>query len=330
MAEPPGWDLYRSFLAVLRSGSLSGAARDLDLTQPTVGRHVAELEEALGQPLFVRSQTGLAPAPAALHLRPHAEAMEAAAAALLREASGAINEPEGTVRLTASEIIGVEVLPPILTQFRETHPKIVIELVLSNLNQDLLRRDADIAVRMARPTQSALLARRIGSIPIGLYAHRRYLTRHGTPKNLDELTGHTIIGFDSDASAIRSLRQTGLPITRALFAFRSDSDHAQIAALRNGFGISGLQKRIAARDPDLVAVLPEAFRFELEMWLVMHEDLRASRRVRLLYDHLAEALPAYAGEPSPSTKGRGPGRAKRAATPKKLRKSKRERGRGEG
>jgi DNA-binding transcriptional LysR family regulator len=320
-SEPPGWDLYRSLLAVLRSGSLSGAARDLELTQPTVGRHVAELETALGQPLFVRSQAGLSPAPAALHLRPHAEAMEAAAAALLREASGALGEPEGVVRLTASEIIGVEVLPPMLTAFREKHPKITIELVLSNLNQDLLRRDADIAVRMARPTQSALLARRLGGVPVGLYAHRNYLARHGMPRNLDELRQHAIVGFDSDASAIRSFRQTGLPITRALFAFRSDNDHAQLAALRSGFGISGCQKRIAARDPDLVAVLPEAFRFELEMWLVMHEDLRASRRVRLLYDHLADALIAYAGEPEAAA-GPGGSRKPEGGGAKKARKSK--------
>jgi len=297
----PGWDLYRSFLAVLHHGSLSAAARALDLTQPTLGRHIAELETALGQPLFVRSQAGLAPTRAALDLQPHAEAMAASAAALVRTASGARDEPEGTIRLTTSEIMGVEVLPPILTAFREAHPKIVIELVLSNPNQDLLRRDADIAVRMARPTQSALLARKLGMVPVGLFAHRRYLARHGTPQNLSDLANHAIIGFDADAGAIRSLSQSGLSITREIFAFRSDSDHAQLAALRGGFGICGCQKRIAARERDLVAILPDAFRFDLEMWLVMHEDLRTSRRVRLLHDHLADALLAYAGEPATGT-----------------------------
>jgi len=239
------------------------------------------------------------PTRAALQLQPHAEAMASAASALLRAASGALDEPEGSIRLTTSEIMGVEVLPPVLAAFREAHPKIVIELSLSNTNQDLLRRDADIAVRMARPTQSALLAKRLGAVPVGLFAHRRYIARHGMPLSLEDLVAHhTIIGFDADASALRSFRQTGLPITRDMFAFRSDSDHAQLAALRTGFGIAGCQKRIAARDPDLVPVLTNAFRFELEMWLVMHEDLRASRRVRLLYDHLAEALSPYAGEPS--------------------------------
>jgi DNA-binding transcriptional LysR family regulator len=296
---PPGWDLYRSFLAVLRLGSLSAAARELDLTQPTLGRHIQELEASLGQALFSRSQAGLMPTRAALQLQPHAEAMASAASALLRAASGALDEPEGSIRLTTSEIMGVEVLPPILAAFREAHPKIVIELSLSNTNQDLLRRDADIAVRMARPTQSALLAKRLGAVPVGLFAHRRYLARHPAPETLEELArDHAIIGFDADATAIRSFRQSGLPITRDLFAFRSDSDHAQLAAMRAGFGIAGCQKRIAARDPHLVPVLPDAFRFALEMWLVMHEDLRASRRVRLLYDHLAEALSVYAGEPA--------------------------------
>jgi DNA-binding transcriptional LysR family regulator len=317
-AAPPGWDLYRSFLAVLRLGSLSGAARELDLTQPTLGRHIQELETSLGQTLFTRSQAGLLPTRAALQLQPHAESMASAASALLRAASGALDEPEGSVRLTTSEIMGVEVLPPMLASFREVHPKIVIELSLSDLNQDLLRRDADIAVRMARPTQSALLAKRLGAVPVGLFAHRSYLNRHGVPVSLEDMAAHhAIIGFDVDAAALRTFRQTGLPITRDVFAFRSDSDHAQLAALRSGFGIGGCQKRIAARDRNLVAVLPDAFRYALEMWLVMHEDLRASRRVRLLYDHLAEALSAYAGEPAPvpvqvpENPGKSPPRKKR-------------------
>lgn len=300
MTNPsPGWDLYRSFLAVMRAGSLSAAARELDLTQPTLGRHIAELEATLGRPLFLRSQAGLSPTEAARQLRPHAEAMAAAAAALMRTASGALDEPEGSVRLTASEIVGVEVLPAILAEFHEAHPGIVVELSPSNLNQDLLRRDADIAVRMARPSQKALIARRLGTVPVGLFAHKSYLARRGTPRSLDELARHSIIGFDADAGSARSVRQAGLPVTRELFSFRSDSDHAQLAAMRSGFGIGGCQTRIASRDPNLVAVLPQEFRIDLEMWLVMHEDLRASRRVRLLFDHLARALKAYAGEPNP-------------------------------
>src|SRR3984957_10712096 len=173
----PGWELYRSFLAVIRAGNLSQAARSLALTQPTVGRHIDQLEAALDQPLFTRSPQGLRPTAAALALVPHAEAMAAAAETLLRVASGAAEEESGTVRLTASDLSGGAVLPPILARFQERHPGIVIELVLSNRTEDLLRRDADVAVRMVRPVQSALIARRIGMVPIHLYAHRSYVAR---------------------------------------------------------------------------------------------------------------------------------------------------------
>jgi DNA-binding transcriptional LysR family regulator len=289
----PGWELYRSFLAVVRDGSLSGAARALALTQPTVGRHIGALEKALGIALFIRSQNGLLPTPGALALVPHAQAMAIAAEALVREASGAAEEPSGAVRLTASEIVGAEVLPPILAAFRAQYPQIVFELALTNATEDLLRRDADIAVRMTRPTQSALVARRIGTVPIGLYAHRRYADEHGLPSTGEELVRHATIGFDRDDSGARGLTIGDVPITREFFAFRCDSDLGQLAAVRAGLGIGACQVGIARRDPDLLAVLADQVRFDLEMWLVMHEDQRMSRRVRLLFDHLAEALDEY-------------------------------------
>jgi DNA-binding transcriptional LysR family regulator len=287
------WDLYRSFLGVLRFGSLSAAARELGLTQPTLGRHVDALEVSLGTSLFARSRHGLAPTPAALALLPHAEAMEAAALALVRAASGEADEPAGAVRVTASNFIGAEVLPAMLTEFRERHGAIAIELVLSDRNQDLSRRDADIAVRMVRPTQKALVARRLGHVRIGLYAHRRYLARRAMPKSIDDLAAHDVIGFDRDNSAMRAMG-TGLAISRELFALRTDDSAAQLAHLRAGFGIGGCQLGVAARHPELVPVLAGQIGFKLEMWLVMHEDLKASRRVRLLFDHLARTLKAYA------------------------------------
>jgi DNA-binding transcriptional LysR family regulator len=288
------WDHYRSFLAVIREGSLSAAARALDLTQPTLGRHIDELEKNLRVALFARSPHGLSPTAVALDLIPHAEAMASAAAALERAASGEAEDLKGVVRLTASEIVGVEVLPPILAEFRERHPQIVLELVLSNRNQDLLRRNADIAIRMVRPTQGALVAKRIGKVRIGMYAGRRYVERYGLPDSIADLANHTLIGFDRDDSAFRSLGAIGLPVTRDIYAFRTDSDHAQLAALRAGLGIGGAQVGIAVREPDLIPVLPREMGFALEMWLAMHRDLRASRRVRLLYDHLAQTLAEYA------------------------------------
>ena len=289
----PDWDLYRTFLAVLEAGSLSGAARTLGIAQPTVGRHIEALEAALGgDPLFTRSPGGLRPTEAALALQPHAQAMALAAEALLRTVSGPSEAVSGTVRVTASEIMGGEVLPAILTDFHEQHPGVTIELALSNRQEDLLLREADIAVRMARPTQDALLARRIGSVGVGLFAHRRYLQRHGEPRTIDE-TGHVAVGFDRDPSVARAIRALNLPLDRDFFDFRSDSDLAQLAALRAGFGIGGCMYGIARRDPNLVHVLP-GVGFEMEMWVVMHEDLKSSRRMRLMFDHLVEALSAYA------------------------------------
>jgi DNA-binding transcriptional LysR family regulator len=295
----PEWSLYRSLLAVLREGSLSGAARGFGLTQPTLGRHIAELEDALGVALFTRSPQGLIPTDAALALQPEAERMAAAADALLRVASGGNGAVEGAVRVTASEVIGAEVLPAILTELHEAHPGLIIELVLSNRTQDLLRRDADIAVRMVRPEQAALLARRVGDIPLGLHAHRCYLERHGTPMTAAALWNHTLIGFDQETASARSLRSRGLDIRREMFALRADSDLAQLAALRAGFGIGVCQVGVARRDPDLVAVLPDEFVFQLETWVVMHEDLRDGRRYRAVFDALVGGLTDYVASARP-------------------------------
>lgn len=287
----PGWELYRSFLAVMRERSLSGAARSLSLTQPTVGRHVDALEDALGVRLFTRSQTGLAATSIALALVPHAETMASAADALARVASGEEEEERGSVRITASEMIGAEVLPSQLATFRAQHPRIAIELVLSNRAQDLLRREADIAVRMVRPTQSALRARHLGRLRVAFHAHPRYVKAHGAPASLAELAEHPIIGFDKVAPWTRAPK-LGIPVTRESFSFRCDSDIGQFAALRAGFGIGMCQVALGKRER-LIPILPDDVRFDLDVWLVMHQDLKSSRRVRLVFDHLATQLLAY-------------------------------------
>lgn len=291
MATEPGWELFRSFLAVARERSLSGAARSLGLTQPTVGRHVDALEEALGGALFTRSQLGLLPTASAVALVPYAEAMASAASALVRAASGEAEEERGAVRVTASEMIGSEVLPAALASFRELHPRIDVELVLSNRSEDLLRRDADVAVRMVKPTQEALLARKLGVLKLGFHADPRYLRKHGTPQSLEELWQHPLVGFDSVAS-MRRVPDLGFPLTRDLFAFRCDSDIGQYAAIRAGFGIGVCQVALAKKD-GLVRVLPSALELELGVWIVMHKDLKSTRRMRLMYEHLAQHLLAH-------------------------------------
>ena len=289
------WDHCRSFLGVWRTGSLSAAARASGLTQPTVARHITQLEEALGGgALFIRSPHGLSPTDLAGALVPHALSMEASAAAMLRAASGADGEISGTVRITASQIVGVMVLPGILAQIGAVHPQIDFELVATNETSDLLRRDADIAVRMVRPSQGALVAQKAGDLQLAMYARRDYLARRGRPRTLDDLRHHAIIGFDHETAGVQALQGLGLKLSREMFAFRTDNDVAQFTAIRDGFGIGICQTELARREPDLVRLFPQEMRFHLETWITMHEDLRGNRRMRLVFDHLVEAFSAYA------------------------------------
>lgn len=293
MTTTLNWDLCRTFLAVLTEGSLSGAARALGITQPTAGRHIASLEAVLGQTLFTRSQSGLLPTEAAASLRPHAQAMLHTAQAFERAAASQGEGVRGVVRLSASEVVGVEVLPPILSALRRAHPQLIIELVPTNRIQDLLHREVDIAVRMAPPQQDALLARRVGYIDIGLHAHADYLARNGMPSSLDDLAHHTMIGFDQMTPFIRDAIRSVPGWSRERFAFRADSDLAQLAMIRAGYGIGACQVPLARQDARLVSVLPNAFRFKLQTWVTMHEDLRQSARCKVTFDALVAGLAAY-------------------------------------
>ncbi|WP_455776066.1 LysR substrate-binding domain-containing protein, partial [Burkholderia stabilis] len=200
----------------------------------------------------------------------------------------------GTVRISASDVIAVEVLPPMLAQLRRDHPGLVIELVPTDRIQDVLNREADIAVRMAPPAQDALVARRIGEIEVGLFARDDYVARNGTPSTTDELARHALIGFDTVTPFIRSAGR-GMPLwKRDAFALRTDSNLAQLAMIRAGYGVGFCQTGLAKRDARLVRLLPEQLAMMLETWVVMHEDLRTSPRCRAVFDALADGLRAYA------------------------------------
>jgi DNA-binding transcriptional LysR family regulator len=291
----PDWSLYRSFLAVMREKSLSAAARALNLTQPTLARHIDALETALGFELFTRSQHGLAPTEAALELAPYAESIAANTAAILRTASGLGHDVKGTVRISASEIVGAEILPPVLAGLRRHYPALEFELVLSNAVDNLLRRDADIAVRMVEPAQEALVVRKLGTVSLGLHAHRDYLAHAGTPAAFGDLARHSLIGFDRGTPALRALRGRVPGAEAFRFSFRADSDIAQLRAIKAGFGIGICQVGLARRDPDLVRLLPEAVELKLGVWLAMHENLRATPRCRAVFDGLASSLADYVG-----------------------------------
>ncbi len=292
MKEVTDWTLLRSFLAVVRHGSLSGAARALKQTQPTIGRHIDELETGLGVALFTRSQSGLHATRSAFSLVPHAEAMETAFGALVRSAktSGDREQPQGVVRISASESMGTFALPPALASIRHRFPDISIELALNSRLDDLLRRDADIAVRMARPKQKALVARKVGTITLGLYAHRQYVERFGLPRGIEDVKQFHLIGFDRDNHSARSVLPSNPPVSREDFSLRVDSDVAQVMAVRAGIGIGIMQKRIAVADPQLVPVLPHAIAPVMECWLALHRNQKSTPAIRAVFDGLADGL----------------------------------------
>ena len=290
----PDWAWYRSFLAVLATGSLSAAARALGLTQPTLGRHIDQLEGALALKLFVRSVDGFAPTEAGLELQPYAASIASNAAALRRAAASHGDGVRGTVRISASDVIGVEVVLPILAHLRRRHPELVVELVLSNAVDDLLRRESDIAVRHVQPTQEALIARRAGGIELGLHAHRDYLTAYGMPDSLDALAGHTLLGPDGDSPLVRRLQARFPMLQRARLAFRCDNNLAQLAAIRAGYGIGICQSALAARDSAIVRVLRGEFSVTMETWIAMHSDLRSTPRCAVTFAALVEGLTEHA------------------------------------
>lgn len=299
MNHPPvapaalSWDLLGAFLAVMRTGSLSGASRVLGVAQPTVRRQIEKLEEVLGAVLFTRSQTGLVATEAALASLPYAESMAGVADALVRSVSAPPGAELGTVRVTCSEVVGAEVLPPILAELQRAHPKLQIELSLTNANEDLLRREADVAVRMAQPTQSALVAKRVGSVKLGVFASESYLADHALPRSpADLLRGHAMVGKDRDTTFYAALAAAGLPLKRRDFALRTDSDAAYIAAIRAGIGVGICQVPLAVGPPPLRRLFPKVS-FELPVWVVTHEDLRSSRRVSLVFEHLVASLATY-------------------------------------
>ena len=291
MATEFDWRLVRSFLAALDHGSLLGAARALRSTQPTLGRHIAELESQLGVVLFERTGRGLLPTPTALRLAQSARAMEAGADQLARSVSGGEAVISGSVRITASQPVACLLLPPILAALRMTLPDVQVELVSSNAVSNLLRREADIALRMVQPDQASLVARRIAKITLGAYAHRDYLRRRGTPRQPEDLLAHDVIGGDRDDTILRGFASFGFPVGPEALSFRTDDLIAQWEAVRAGLGIAFVADYVARSDRRVVPVLPSLKLPVLPVWLTVHREIRTSRRIRAVYDFLAEAVP---------------------------------------
>jgi DNA-binding transcriptional LysR family regulator len=285
------WALVKSFLAVLDAGSMMGAARRLQAQQPTLSRHIAELEAQLGTPLFERTGRGVQPTAAALAMADAARQMQEGADLLGRSLRRQREATTGTVRVSTSEVAAVWLLPPVLAALHAAEPGIQIDLVASNALTNLLRREADIAVRMVRPAQASLVARKLGDIPIVAAAHESYLARNGTPRQPAELLQHTLIGYDSDDSVLRGFAAFGFPITREQFALRTDSQVAYGRLVAAGAGIGFVAAYNLACWPGTRSLLPMLKIPPLPCWLAVHREIRGNRVVRRVYDFLATALP---------------------------------------
>jgi DNA-binding transcriptional LysR family regulator len=284
------WTLVRSFLAALDQGSLLGASRVVRASQPTIGRHIAELESQLGIVLFERTGRGLRPTAEAMRLADAARLMESGAHQMMRHVTEANEEFSGTVRVTASQPVACYLLPPLFAKLRVELPEVQIELISSNAVSNLLRREADIAVRMIRPDQATLVAKRVGNVIVRACAHQDYITRRGAPREPADLLNHELIGGDTDEEILKGFNSMGLTIQREKFKFRSDDLNATWAAVRAGLGIGFVSEYQIRAEPSVVAVLPLLKIAPLPVWLTVHREIRINRRIRAVYDFLAQEI----------------------------------------
>lgn len=284
------WSLIQSFAVVAEQGSLTAAARVSDHSQPTMSRHIGQLEEALEVRLFDRGATGLSLTDAGLALVEYAREMSTAASQLSLSASGRSQQIEGTVRITASVVFATTELPSILCELRRLQPSIDIEVVASDTTENLLKREADIAIRMYRPTQSDVISKKVGEYPIGFFATSQYLDERGRPQQPEDLLAHDIVGLDMQDDYLRGFRAAGLDIDRSFFRFRCDHISVGWEMVRCGYGIGLGHTRQGAVDASLERVFPEVDIVVLPIWLTAHAELKTSRRIRYVYDFLARAI----------------------------------------
>ena len=293
MSRDISWDNQRIFLAMLETGSLSAAARQLGLTQPTVRARLDVLEQALGVVLFTRSVHGLVPTDLALSLGAPAQTMARAAHAFVRTASMGPGKIGGVVRISVAEAVGVMVIPPMIARLRMIHPEIIVEVSLDNGSADVLEQEVDIAVRMYTPKQQILVAQKVGGIPLGFFAHDDYLARRGTPLSVADLADHDLIGSDRSLADLELTHRVLPDVPHERFVVRTDSHPAQVAFARAGLGIAVTHQQIGRADELLRPVLPNLTIDILDTWVVMHEDLRHVPKVRTVFDHLVAELSAY-------------------------------------
>jgi DNA-binding transcriptional LysR family regulator len=284
------WKLVRAFLAVMQTGNLTRAALQLGTTQPTVGRQIRELERLSGEVYFLRRGNRLEPTERAEAMFARARGVEASVTGLARALARPADAETATVRITSSSIFGVELLPRLLAGLLEAAPGVTFELHATDEVHDLLRRDADIAIRLFDPRQADLIARRVGVVTVGLYASTAYLDRHGRPTHLGDLAGHSLVASASGQEERLAAEAARVEIRPEHMRVRTDSFLVRNASIRAGLGIGPCHNWLAAELPDIERVLPGVDVGALPLWLVAHEDLRRSRNLRRVFDALLAAL----------------------------------------
>lgn len=284
------WTLTRSFLAVAEAGSLSGAARALGMTQPTLGRHIAEIETTLKVTLFWRVARGVALTPAGEALLPHARAMRDAAREFALGAAARQEGMSGTVRITASRIMSFYILPHLIADLRRKAPQIEVDLVASDETENLLFREADIALRMYRPTQLDLAAKHVMDVPTALYGAPSLLQRFGLPQTMDDVLKFPIVGFDRSDLMLRMLQRMGHPRQRGDFKLRCDDQLVNWRLVCAGAGIGAMQRAVGDSEPAVIAIAPFVYLPPMPLWITAPQALLAAPRMRFVFDHLAAGL----------------------------------------
>ena len=284
------WNLIKSFLAILDNGTLSAAADTLGISQPTLSRHVDQLEKSLNVVLFERGRRGALPTAAALAIADHARDILTATQALSLSATGKSNRLQGTVRITASQIVATYLLPEIITKLMNEAPQVEIELVATDRLENLTERQADIAIRMVRPQSQNLIARKVNDIGLGIYGHKDYLKDKPPIVAPQDLSNHRIIGYDNDEQIITGMAQAGLNVDRSFFQFRCDDQIACWQILNQAAGIGFAPNYLAKRNPELTKVGEQFPIPPLPIWLVTHKEVKTTRRIRMVFDFLVDEL----------------------------------------
>ena len=284
------WNQLKAFLETAETGTLSAAARKLGLSQPTLSRQVAAIEQTMGVTLFERVGKSMALTPTGLNLLEHARAMGAAADALSLAATGRSQALGGVVSVSATDAVAATLLPPLVKKLREQEPGIAIEVIPSNALSDLLRREADIAIRHVKPEQPELIARLIREATAHFYASKDWVRTHGHPRSAEDAAHLPFVGADRSGRYLGYLRAHGLPLSEANFSCYADHSVASWALVLQGMGIGAMLEEIALATPGVVRVLDELPPVRFPIWLVTHRELRTSRRIRVVFEALAQGL----------------------------------------